>query len=269
MSNSPLKEIWVHRSLLWQFTLRNVEMRHKGSHLGLLWSILGPLLMLALYVLVFGFIFSGRFKAATDTESRVEYALVVFLGLAIFHFVAEVITLSPTLITTNPNFVKKVVFPLGILPVAGVGAALIHFIITLVLVFVGALLVQAPIAFGTIAWLPLILLPLILGSIGLALGLSALGVFWRDVTQVTQFLSLALLFASAVFYPVAQIPAAAWAILKFNPLIHFINEARGVVFWAQPLSPMHVGYLYSFSLLSLWAGDWLFRRLRNGFSDVL
>lgn len=269
MSPSPLREIWVHRSLLWQFTLRNVEMRHKGSHLGLLWSILGPLLMLALYVLVFGFIFSGRFKAANDTETRVEYALTVFLGLAIFHFVAEVITLSPTLITTNPNFVKKVVFPLGILPVAGVGTALVHFFITLVLVFAGALLVQSPIAFGTIAWLPVIVLPLILGAIGLALGLSALGVFWRDVTQVTQFLSLALLFASAVFYPVAQIPAAAWAVLKFNPLIHFINEARGVVFWAKSVSPLYLSYLYAVSLLCLWAGDWLFRRLRSGFPDVL
>lgn len=269
MGTSPLKEIWHHRSLLWQFTLRNVEMRHKGSHLGLLWSILGPLLMLALYVLVFGFIFSGRFKAAADTETRVEYALTVFLGLAIFHFVAEVITLSPTLITTNPNFVKKVVFPLGILPVAGVGTALIHFGITLALVFVGALLTQVPIAYGTILWLPVILLPLVLGAIGLALGLSALGVYWRDVTQVTQFLSLALLFASAVFYPVAQIPAAAWAILRFNPLIHFINEARGVFFWAHPISPLHLCYLYVICLLTLGLGDWLFRRLRSGFPDVL
>jgi len=269
MGNSPLKEIWVHRSLLWQFTLRNVEMRHKGSHLGLLWSILGPLLMLALYVLVFGFIFSGRFKAATDAESRIEYALVVFLGLAIFHFVAEVITLSPTLITTNPNFVKKVVFPLGILPVAGVGTALIHFFITLGLVFIGALIAQAPIAYATLVWLPVILLPLILFAIGLALGLSALGVFWRDVVQVTQFVSLALLFASAVFYPVAQIPTAAWTILKFNPLIHFINEARSAVFWAHPVNWLHLVYLYTVSLLCLAGGDWLFRRLRSGVPDVL
>lgn len=269
MSNSPLKEIWVHRSLLWQFTLRNVEIRHKGSHLGLLWSVLGPLLMLALYVLVFGFIFSGRFKSAADTETRIEYALTVFLGLAIFHFVSEVITLSPTLITTNPSFVKKVVFPLGILPVAGVGTALIHFVITLALVFTGAIIAQTPIAYTTIFWLPLILFPLVLGATGLALGLSAVGVFWRDVTQVTQFLSLALLFASAVFYPVVQIPAAAWAILKFNPLIHFINEARNVCFWAQPVSSMHLVYLYVVNLVILASGDWVFRRLRKGFPDVL
>lgn len=269
MGTSPLKEIWLHRSLLWQFTFRNVEMRHKGSHLGLIWSILGPLLMLALYVLVFGFIFSGRFKPTADNETRVEYALVVFLGLAIFHFVAEVITLSPTIITTNPNFVKKVVFPLGILPVAGVGSALIHFFITLALVFAGALIAQAPIAYKTLIWLPAILLPLVFFAVGLALGLSALGVFWRDVTQVTQFLSLALLFASAVFYPVAQIPAPAWAVLKLNPLIHFINEARGVVFWAKTISPVHLGYLFAVSLLCLAAGDWLFRRLRNGFPDML
>lgn len=265
----PLHEIWSNRSLFWQLTLRNVELRHKGSHLGLLWSLLGPLLMLGLYVLVFGFIFDGRFKPEADAESRIEYSLVVFLGLAVHHFLAEVITISPTLITANPNFVKKVVFPLSILPAAGVGAALVHFLITLILVFLGALLAGVPVALGALWWLPVILLPLLLGALGLALGLSALGVFWRDVIQITQFISLALLFASAVFYPVSQIPSSAWAILKFNPLIHIINEARSATFWDLPISLPHLAYLYAISLIGLMVGAWLFTRLRSNFADVL
>lgn len=269
MTSSPLRELWSHRSLAWQFTLRTVELRHKGSHLGLVWSLLGPLLMLGLYVLVFGFIFSGRFKAEADMESRVEYALVVFLGLALHHFVAEVINLSPGLVTANPNFVKKVVFPLGVLPVAGVGAAFIHFLITLALVFVGAVATGVPLSWGTLGWLPVLLVPLAAGAFGLALGLSALGVFVRDFAPLTQFLGLALLFASAVFYPVSLIPPAIWTFLRFNPLLHLIREARGVVFWGEPVNLTAVGYLYAVSFLALAAGAWLFRRLRPSFADVL
>lgn len=265
----PIAEIWRHRNLLWRFTLRNVELRHKGSHLGLIWSFLGPLLMLVLYVLVFGFIFGGKFKADADPETRIEYALVVFLGLAIHHFISEIITLSPTLITTNPNFVKKVVFPLVILPASTVGSALVHFGITLTLVFAGALFTHVPVALSALWWLPIILIPLVIGALGLAMGLAALGVFWRDIAQLTQFASLALLFASAVFYPITHIPAAAWIVLKFNPLIHVINEARCAAFWGLPVNPTHLGYLYIVSLILLLSGGWLFTRLRSSFADVL
>src|SRR5690606_25600423 len=107
-------------------------------------------------------------------------------------------------------------------------SALIHFVITLALVFCGALIAHVPLALDALWWLPIIFLPLMLGALGLSLGLSAVGVFWRDIAQITQFISLAMLFASAVFYPVTQIPTAAWAILKFNPLLHVINQARCV-----------------------------------------
>jgi lipopolysaccharide transport system permease protein len=271
MSSNPAAihaSLWRNRSLWWQFTKRQVELRHKGSHLGLAWSFLSPLLMLGLYVLVFGFIFDGRFKPTTETESRIEYALVVFLGLALHHFLAEVITTAPSIITSNPNFVKKVVFPLDILPAANVGAALLHFFITFCLVLLGALVGGLGISAGVL-WVPVILLPVLLIALGLSLGLSALGVFWRDVTQVTQFASLALLFASAVFYPVSKIPPEAWVVLKFNPLLLAIDEARKVTFWASPPNLVHVGYLYACALLAYLTGAALFQRLRSSFADVL
>ena len=267
-ARSITESLWRNRSLCWQFTKRQVELRHKGSHLGLVWSFLSPLLMLALYVLVFGFIFSGRFKAQTVPESRIEYALIMFLGLAIHHFVAEVMTTAPTLVLANPNFVKKVVFPLEILPAANVGAAVVHFLITLGLVFAGALLSGVPLTWGVL-WLPFLLLPLLLTAFGLALGLSALGVFWRDIIQITQFCVLALMFASAVFYPVSQISAPVWAILRFNPLLLVIQEARGTVFWGHPLNISHVGYLYAFAIAAYFFGATLFQRLRGSFADVL
>ncbi len=261
-------DLWQHRDLLWQFTLRNVELRHKGSHLGLVWSFLNPLLLLGLYVLIFGYVFGGRFKPADAAETRIEYALVVFLGLAMHHFVAEVMTLSPGVILANPNFVKKVVFPLDILPVASVGSAAFHFLITLGLVLVGALAAGVPLHTGVL-WLPVLFLPLVLAALGLALGLSALGVFWRDIAQVTQFASLVLLFASAVFYPVSQIPPAVWQWLRFNPLLLCIAAARDAVFWGLPVHWLHLGYLYGFGACAYLVGATVFHRLRPSFADVL
>jgi lipopolysaccharide transport system permease protein len=262
-----LATLYRNRRLLWQFTVRNVELRHKGSQLGLIWSFLNPLLMLGVYVFVFGFVFPGRFQPK-HAEPRIEYALVAFLGLAMYHFVAEIIATSPQLIVGNPNFVKKVVFPLEILPLSAVGGALFHFVITLALVFVGALIAGVPITGGVI-WLPIIMLPLVAMAIGAAMALSAVGVFWRDVFQVTQFFLLILMFASAVFYPVTQIPAAVWTFLRFNPFIHVINESRSVVFWGLPPNFVHIGYLYGCGVLSLLIGFTLFQRLRPSFADVL
>jgi lipopolysaccharide transport system permease protein len=256
-----------HRDLLWQFTKRQVELRHKGSHLGLIWSLLNPLLMLLLYVLVFGFIFGGRFNV-TGAESRLEYALTLFLGLAIYHFVAEVISTAPMLVLSNPNFVKKVVFPLEILPAANVGSALFHFGITLVLVLLGALLTGVQLKPG-ILWLPVLIVPLVLTGLGLTLAISSLGVFWRDIAQVAQYFALVLMFASAVFYPVSQIPSAAWAVLKYNPLLLTIEEARKAIFWAHPVNLVHCGYLYLTGLATLVLGAGLFQRLRGSFADVL
>ncbi len=267
-SNSVILNLWRHRRLLWQFTLRNVELRHKGSHLGLAWSFLNPLLLLALYVFVFGYIFGGTFRTEGEPESRIEYGMIVFLGLAIYHFIAEVISVSPSLIVGNPNFVKKVVFPLEILPASAVGTAVIHFGITLSLVFVGAWLSGLNITAAAL-WLPIVLVPLLAMTLGLALLLSALGVFWRDVGQITQFVLLGLMFASAVFYPVWKIPAEAWAILKFNPFLHVIEESRSVTFWGESPSPMHLAYLYAAGLAAVVLGGAAFRRLRGSFADVL
>src|SRR4051812_28018576 len=144
-------DLWAHRELLWQFTLRNVELRHKGSHLGLIWSFLNPLLMLGLYVLVFGYIFGGTFGILAN-ESRADYALGIFLGLILYHFLAEVLGLAPTLIVGNPNFVKKVVFPLEILPAATVGGALIHLLISVGLALISLLVVDHRIPVTTL-WL--------------------------------------------------------------------------------------------------------------------
>ncbi|MBA4135801.1 MAG: sugar ABC transporter permease [Opitutus sp.] len=255
-----------HRELLWQFTLRNIELRHKGSYLGIFWSLLNPLLMLGLYVLVFGYIFSGTFERPGET--RTEYGLAIFIGLVVFHFVSEVLGTAPTVIVGNPNFVKKVVFPLEILPAANVGAAFIHLLIGLSLALLGLLL------FGdgfspALIWLPLVLLPVVLMCLGLNWLFSALGVFLRDIGQLVQFVSMALLFASAVFYPISKIPAGAWEIMRLNPILLAIEAARDATLWQDPLNAQHLLYLYVFGTTTCYLGYAVFRRLKPAFADVL
>lgn len=260
-------DLWRHRELLWQFTVRSVEMRHKGSHLGLAWSVFNPLLMLALYVFVFGKIFNGKFGVLAY-ESPWDYAMGVFLGLIIFHLVSEVMGLAPTSIVTNPNFVKKVVFPLEIIPAAHLGASVFHMLISLALLVAGMFILGSRITSGLL-WLPFILLPVVLLCLGLSWLLAALGVFFRDINQVVPFLSMALLFGSAIFYPVGDIPASAWAVMKFNPLLVAIDLCRNVALWHHSVSLPQLGYLYLIGAGTCVAGHLVFRRLKPAFADVI
>lgn len=253
--------------MLWQFTLRNVELRHKGSHLGLIWSLLNPLLMLSLYVFIFGYIFNGRFKAGA-AETKLEYALGMFLGLTIFQLFAETLAVSPTVIVTNPNLVKKVVFPLEILPAAAVGSSVFHTLISLSLVLLGIAFVGPGLTLDA-AWLPVILAPLILAALGLAWFFAAIGVFLRDVNQVIGFISMALLYSSATFYSPSVLPPVAWMILRFNPLLLAIDLARNAVMWHQPLNMHHLFYLVAISLIICVGGYACFRKMSPAFADVL
>jgi len=262
-----LADLWQHRELLWQFTQRNVELRHKGSHLGLIWSFANPLLMLGLYVFVFGYIFGGSFGVLPQ-ETRIDYGLGIFLGLSLFHFLVEVLSGAPVLIVSNPNFVKKVVFPLEILPAAATAAAAFHLLISLTLVLLGIVFFGQGLDSGVL-WLPVTLVPLVLLGLGISWFFSALGVFFRDIAQLIQFLAAGLMFASAIFYSASKIPAAGWAFLKFNPLLLAVEITRDGVLWQRSPNLTHLAYLWIFGLTACWLGHAAFKKMKPAFADVL
>lgn len=259
-------DLWQHRELLWQFTQRNVELRHKGSHFGLLWSFLNPLLMLGLYVMVFGYIFGGKFGVKPH-ETALDYALGIFLGLTLFHFLSEVLGSAPGLIVGNPNFVKKVVFPLEILPAATVASAFIHLLISLGLMLV-LLFATGCDAHLSLLWLPVIIAPLVLLALGIGWLLSALGVFFRDIGQLVQLISMALLWASGVFYSAQRYPEA-WIFLRYNPLLLAIDLARDAALWGRPLNFSHLAYIYAVGFIVCWFGHFVFKRMKPAFADVI
>lgn len=261
------RALWRSRDLLWQFTQRNIELRHKGSHLGLIWSFFNPLLMLGLYVFVFGYIFKGSFDVLPN-ETKIDYALAIFLGLTVFQLFGEVLGVAPSVIVSNPNFVKKVVFPLELLPAASVGAALFHLLISLGLVLVGVIFLGPGLSLR-ILWLPLILLPAVPLALGLAWFFAAIGVFFRDLNQLIAFLSMTLMYASALFYPVSHLHGIAWSILRFNPILLLIDLSRDAVIWDRSINLVHLGYLTAISLIVCVLGYALFRKMSPAFADVL
>lgn len=259
--------LWRNRNLLKQFTLRNVELRHKGSRLGLIWSVLNPLLMLGLYVFVFGYIQRGHFGILPN-ETRLDYALGIFVGLTVFHLFAEVLATAPTVIMANPNFVKKVVFPLEVLPAASVGASLIHMLGSLTLALIG-IAALGPGLTANVFWVPIILFPLLLLLLGMAWFFAAVGVFFRDISQIVTLLSMGLMFASAVFYSASTLPPTAWSILRFNPMLLAIELMRDATMWNQPMKFFHLAYLMTFGSVAAVIGYCCFRKMAPAFADVL
>ncbi len=265
----PLRQLFLQRELLWQFTLRNFGLKHKGSYFGVGWAVLSPLLMLGLYFVVFGKIFSGHFGVLPN-ETPVDFALALLVGLTVFHFFAEIIGQSPAIIVGNPNLVKKVVFPLEVLPLANLGACFFNFVISLALVVLGQVIFGRglPAAF---VWLPVIVLPIVLLGAAFAWFLAALGVFFRDITQLTQFGTLVLMYVSAVFFPITRIREhpSLWAVLRFNPVLQAIDLLRDALLWDHPVNLSHVGWLFLGSGAVCLLGYACFASLRSSFSDVL
>lgn len=261
------KSLWRNRQLIAQMTKREVVGRYKGSALGLTWSFFNPVFMLAVYTFVFSVVFRARWGVGAD-ESKSQFAVVLFVGMIVHGLFAEVLNRAPGLILSNVNYVKKVVFPLEILPVISLGAALFHSLISL-----GVLLVAFFIFNGHLHWTvvfaPFVLLPLIILSLGLAWMLASLGVFLRDVAQTIGIVTTVMMFLAPVFYPAKALPEEFRPWLMANPLTFIIEQAREVLIWGR-LPDWSGLALYTLAATAVsWAGFVWFQKTRKGFADVL
>jgi lipopolysaccharide transport system permease protein len=261
------KSLWHNRQLIVQMTKREVVGRYKGSAMGLAWSFFNPIIMLAVYTFVFSVIFKARWGTSGD-ESRTQFAVVLFVGMIVHGLFAEVLNRAPSLILSNVNYVKKVVFPLEILPVITMGAALFHSLISL-----GVLLAAFAMFNGYLRWTaiftPLVLLPLVILTMGLAWMLASLGVFLRDVGQTIGIITMVMMFLAPVFYPVTTVPEEFRSWLMANPLTFIIEQAREVLIWGHVPNWAGLGLYTTAATVVAWAGYAWFQKTRKGFADVL
>jgi lipopolysaccharide transport system permease protein len=258
--------LWRNRELIKASAKREVQGRYRGSVMGILWSFFNPLIMLTVYTIIFSVIFEARW--GSNTSSKTEFAIILFAGLIMFNLFSECVNRAPFLITSNVNYVKKIVFPLEILPFITMLSALFHALIS-----VGVWFIAYGLFFGTpqatALMLPLIALPFMMFILGLCWGLASLGVYLRDVSQILGIIISVLMFMSPIFYPASALPEDYRQLIYLNPLTPVIEMTRDVLYW---------GKMPGFKLLCLywiatgfigWLGFAWFQKTRQGFSDVL
>lgn len=261
------RSLWANRQLISQMTKREIVGRYRGSIIGLAWSFLNPVLMLIIYTFVFSVVFKARWGIGVE-DSKVDFAIVLFVGLIVHGIFADCINRSPGLILSNVNFVKKVVFPLEILPWVGIGSALFHAMVSIAMMLTTIFIFKSTL-YWTILFFPVVILPLLFTTAGFSFFISATGVYVRDISQLTGIFTSILLFLSPIFYPISALPEKYRKHIYISPLTFIIEELRKVLLWGK--LPDMVGLvLYLFlSLAVLWMGFWWFQRTRKGFADVI
>jgi lipopolysaccharide transport system permease protein len=260
--------LWRNRRLIWQLTKRDVVGRYQGSVMGLAWSFFNPILLLIVYTFVFSEIFKSRWGGTGGNESKTQFALVLFVGMIVLNLFTEVLNRAPGLILSNVNYVKKVVFPIEIMPIVTMGATLFHSFVSICVLLAAFALFNGYLPW-TIALLPLILLPLVVLTTGLAWILASLGVFLRDVGQTIVIITTLMMFLAPVFYPVTAVPEAFRTYIMANPLTFIIEQARDVLIWGKMPDWIGLGIYMLVAAVIAWAGFAWFQKTRKGFADVL
>lgn len=259
--------LWRNRGLVLALSRREVIGRYRGSLMGMAWSFFNPVLMLAIYTFVFSEVFKARWGNGANAN-KVDFAIILFVGLIIHGLFAECINRAPGLILANINYVKKVIFPLEILPWVALGSALFHTFISMLVLLLAQLIFTQHLVW-TVLLFPFILLPLVFATMGFAWFLAGIGVYVRDIGQITGMLTTVLLFLSPVFYPVSALPARYQTWIQINPLTFIIEEGRNTLIFGKIPDIMHWAIMLIMSILIAWTGFIWFQKTRRGFADVL
>ena len=258
----------LHRDLLLQMLIRNIAARYRGSVLGFIWSFATPLVMLAVYTFVFGVVFKARWGIEAFENNRAAFPVIMFCGMAVFNVFSESVNSSTSIIVSSPSYVKKVVFPLELLPLCNVLTSFVFGLAWFALLFVGAVVFLQQLSW-TMLLLPMTLLPLLLLSAGVSFLVSSLGVYLRDVQQLVGIVTQMLFFMTPIFYPVSLVPEGLRWILYINPLSTVVEQTRQLFLYGQiPSMGLCLG-MFIVSLVVFQLGLAWFVKTKKGFADVL
>lgn len=269
MTTTPwgmVASVFKHRALISSLIRRDIESRYRGSAAGLVWTFINPLMTLLVYAFVFGVVFKSRW--AGYSNSPLDFAVLMFAGLLVFNFFAECANRASSQMLANANYIKKVVFPLEILPVATLGSALFHFCMSVLvwvvfhIAFIGAPSLR-------LLLLPVAIMPLVFFTAGTSWLLASFGVYLRDTQQIVGILTTALLFLSPVLYPLAALPEKFKLVMLINPMTYMVEIARDTMMGSVPL-PYRMWLLATpLALFWAWLGYVWFQMTKKGFADVI
>jgi homopolymeric O-antigen transport system permease protein len=261
----PLWQLPRRIDLILTLTRRELAARYRGSFLGFLWTLVTPMVMIAIFTIIFAGIFKAKFGASS---SQWDYALYLFCGLLPWTAFQESVQLSTTTIVGHANLVKRVVFPLEALPVSlALAAAVNQLFGTLVLVAAAGLLRHD--FHLTVIYLPLILIPQLLATFGAAWLVASLGVFVRDLVQAIGLILMAWMYLTPIIYPESIVPENYRRLINLNPFTPLVRSYRRIILEGQPPDWHGLGLFLVFALLSFLLGYWWFARTRKNFADVI
>ncbi|WP_288398703.1 ABC transporter permease [uncultured Serratia sp.] len=259
-----MKTLLKNTGLIFNLTKRDVESRYRGTSLGIVWSLLNPVIMLSIYSFIFGFVFKAKW-GLTTTEN---YTLIMFTGLLTHGFIAECLGKATTIYVYNVSYVKKVLFPLESLCWVSVFGSLFQFFMGCIVFAIFCILLKQPVSLMALL-VPIVILPLILLSYSISLFLSSLGVYIRDMGQVVSVIIALMLFMSPIFYPITAVPEQYRMLIYINPLTFIVEALRDVVLYGKLFSLEGYALYWGISIvLYVLAITW-FKKVKRGFADVL
>lgn len=261
-----IRTLYKNNYLLRQLVKKDIKQRYQGSVLGMLWSFIVPVLMLIIYTFVFSVIFQAKWDINTD--DKYQFALVLFCGLSAFNMFSEVLNRSTVLIASNANYVKKVIFPLEILPVMVTCSALFNCIISFGILIVAKLVIYHNVS-PTLYMIFLAMIPLIILSVGVGLLVSALSVYLKDIGNFVSVFVTILMYVSPVFFPLESVPESFRKVCEINPMTYIIENFRNVVFYGTSLDWKFFAVSCMASVIIYLLGKAVFMRAKEGFADVL
>ncbi len=261
----PVRSLWQNRALMRSMVARDIASRYQGSFFGALWTVLNPLLLMATYFFVFGIVLRSRWSGDASQSGYVLYFLAGMLPWLAF---SEAAGRAPNVVLEHRTFVSKLVFPIDTLPANLVIAGLVTELFGLAIFLTGLLIARGSVP-ATALWLPVILVPQILLTLGVAWILAAIGVFMRDLGQVIGFLLTLGFFLTPICYPEASLPEAAMGLMQFNPIYILVNGYRMMLLESQAPLTVQVGWLWLGSGMLAIGGYGWFHRLRKSFADVI
>lgn len=263
----PFQIVIENYDLFAQSLIREVVQKYRGSYLGILWNFILPLVMLVVYSFIFGVIFQARWDQQR-TDSRAEFALILFVGITLYNVFSETVSASPTLIICNSNYVKKVIYPLEILSMTSIGASLVQLFFNLIIILVGKAIIIKQFDIMVLLF-PIVLIPLLFLTLGISWILSGVGVFVRDMRQAATIIVLIFGYITPVFYPLSSVPEGFRGLMYLNPMTSIVDNARRVLIYNE--FPKWDQYCITFviSYLVMWIGFYFFRKVKPNFSDAI
>lgn len=261
------RHFWRRREILATFARIEFLSRYHGAQLGLLWGLVSPLATLAVYTFVFSVVFKPTWAGGGE-GGVMGYALILFTGLAVFEVFAGCVNRTPRLLSENVNFIKKVLFPLEILPVGILCAAVLESCVSLALVALGVLLTTGSLSW-TIVFAPLAYLPLLMLTLGVCWFLAPVGVFLKDLGNIVGVVVQLYFFATPILYPLSAVPEPYRRLLALNPLHPVVDHLRRTILWGQMPDWPALAWVTVASAMVMLAGYAFFASVKRLFADAV